>query len=370
MTRKGFYKICKELAIKKAIINMKNADNRVFLWWVLRVLNPKDIHPERVDTELKEKENTLNMKGIEYPVSLKISTSLKSKTHLYPSRYSDSRKNSSILLDDNVYEPKLVSYTREDAAQKFVNMLEEDIIKISNIPKKKLMFGEKIIKKKKHLTRKLNVGYVTKNSTMMLKMTRSETIAILLVNIEELLICNFLYRKPNFTPVVFHNLGGYHSRLFMKNLGSSDGSIDCIPNNEERYTSFTKKIQVGSYKKKIKNKKVENEKEENEEGETEKEETEEGETEEEGTEEKTIPLYHQIRSIDSFKFLATSLEKLVNNLSNDAFDNVRRYYAEDELDLLSRKGIYPYEYMDSPEKLKETQLPPKETWLSGKVFDS
>ena len=44
--------------------------------------------------------------------------------------------------------------------------------------------------------------------------------------------------------------------------------------------------------------------------------------------------------------------------------NVKRYYAEDKLNLLTRIGIYPYEYMDSPKKLKETQLPPKEAFYS------
>ena len=43
----------------------------MFLWSVLRALNPTKSHPERVDKELKLKENTLNMEGIEYPVSLK-----------------------------------------------------------------------------------------------------------------------------------------------------------------------------------------------------------------------------------------------------------------------------------------------------------
>ena len=57
----------KELANKKAIINIKNKDNKCFLWCVLRALNSKDNHPERIDKELKEKENTLNMKGIGYP---------------------------------------------------------------------------------------------------------------------------------------------------------------------------------------------------------------------------------------------------------------------------------------------------------------
>ena len=57
---------------KKAITNMKNDDNKCFLWCVLRALNPKPprANLERLDKNLKEKENTLNMEGIVYPVSL------------------------------------------------------------------------------------------------------------------------------------------------------------------------------------------------------------------------------------------------------------------------------------------------------------
>ena len=134
--------------------------------------------------------------------------------------------------------------------------------------------------------------------------------------------------------MLFHNLSGYDSHLFIKNLGFSEGNIDCIPNNEERYISFTKKIQIGTYTKKVKN------------------------------EVETKPLHHQIRFIESFKFMGTSLDKLVINLSKDTFNNVKRHYAEDKLSLLTRKGIYSYEYMNSLEKLKETQLPPKETFYS------
>ena len=60
--------------------------------------------------------------------------------------------------------------------------------------------------------------------------------------------------------------------------------------------------------------------------------------------------------------MATSLEKLVNNLSKESFDNIRRYYEENELNLLSCKSVYPYEYMGSPEKLNERQLPAKEAF--------
>ena len=143
--------------------------------------------------------------------------------------------------------------------------------------------------------------------------------------------CNLNYRKPNFTPVVFHNLSGYDSHLFIKNLGFSQGNIDCIPNNEERYISFTKSIEVGRYTSK------------------------EGENK---------PLHHKIRFIDSFKFMATSLDSLVNNLPEDAFNNLKRYYTGDKLSLVMRKGVYPYEYMDSLERLKETQLPPREAFYS------
>ena len=62
--------------------------------------------------------------------------------------------------------------------------------------------------------------------------------------------------------------------------------------------------------------------------------------------------------------MATNLDKLVNKLPKDAFNNVKRHYTEDKLSLLTRKGIYPYEYMNSSEKLKETQLPPREAFYS------
>ena len=58
----------KVLKNKHAIINMKNEDNKCFSWSVLRALNPKDKNAERVDEDLKSKEDTLNMEGINYPV--------------------------------------------------------------------------------------------------------------------------------------------------------------------------------------------------------------------------------------------------------------------------------------------------------------
>ena len=54
--------------------------------------------------------------------------------------------------------------------------------------------------------------------------------------------CNLNYKVAKFFPVIFHNLSGYDSHLFIKNIGTSEGKIKCNPNNEENYISFTKQI--------------------------------------------------------------------------------------------------------------------------------
>ena len=56
---------------KKAIINMKNQDEECFKWCVLRALYPKDKNAERIDKDLKSKQDTLNIKGIRYPVNFR-----------------------------------------------------------------------------------------------------------------------------------------------------------------------------------------------------------------------------------------------------------------------------------------------------------
>ena len=56
---------------KYAIINMKNEDEKCFMWSVLRALYPKDNHPERIDKDLKSKQESINMEGNGYPVSLR-----------------------------------------------------------------------------------------------------------------------------------------------------------------------------------------------------------------------------------------------------------------------------------------------------------
>ena len=66
----------------------------------------------------------------------------------------------------------------------------------------------------------------------------------------------------------------------------------------------------------------------------------------------------ELRLIDSIKFMSSSLDSLVNNLARGGHEFFGfESYNDHQCKLLIRKGIYPYEYMDSWDKFKETSLP-------------
>ena len=143
--------------------------------------------------------------------------------------------------------------------------------------------------------------------------------------------CNLKCRKPLILPVVFHNLQGYDSHLFIKQLAKVSGVFSCIPSTEEKYISFSKKIKVGEYFSIKKG--------------------------------KPFPIKFEIRFIDFYKFLQISLGNLVSNLQPSDFKNLNRVIKENT-SLLTRKGVYPYDYVSSIHKLKETKLPSKEDFYS------
>ena len=68
---------------------------------------------------------------------------------------------------------------------------------------------------------------------------------------------------------------------------------------------------------------------------------------------------------DSYQFLGASLANLAKNLLNSGglqqFNTIQEEfsnnYSEHQLNLLLKKGIYPYEYMNDWEKFKEESLP-------------
>ena len=87
----------------------------------------------------------------------------------------------------------------------------------------------------------------------------------------------------------------------MQKIHQAKGNILCIANNAEKYITFT----VG-----------------------------------------------QLKFIDSFKFMASSLEKLVSSTDKSNFKITKREFGS-KTDLILRKGVYPYEYIDSYDRFTE-----------------
>ena len=56
---------------KKGLINIKNNDQKCFLWCHVRHINPVKIHSERITREDKRLVNSLHYDGIEFPVRVK-----------------------------------------------------------------------------------------------------------------------------------------------------------------------------------------------------------------------------------------------------------------------------------------------------------
>ena len=70
--------------------------------------------------------------------------------------------------------------------------------------------------------------------------------------------------------------------------------------------------------------------------------------------------------------MASSLEKLASYL--DKYEITRKVfkeddYSDDQISLLTRKGVFPYDYVESFEKLQEQELPAKEDFKS-RLYDS
>ena len=474
----------KELKNKKALINMKNKDNKCFLWSVLRGLNPKDKDAGRIDEDLKSKENTLNMEGIDYPVSLKdikrfekqnpdISISVlgySKDEKIYPLRRSkhtmkNKRKHNIILLlikdgdnshyclvknesallssqvnkrkgklyfclnclngfdtpeklenhkkyceeeesvkitmpppntfinfknfvhsekapfaiyadfesvlkpldncnpdpnrsytkkynkheavsfvyyiksfNESVYKSKLRSYVREkeedpDTTETFIKWLEEDVKIIANLGNKPMDITPEVEEQFKQASK----CWICGNLLNLQDRVRDHCHFTGRYRGAAHNKCNLQYSKPNNISVFFHNLTGYDSHLIIKNLNKTMGTIDCIPNNEENYISFSKTIKTGEYI----NKKGE-------------------------TKDKNFKIIFK----DSMKFLNTSIEALVNNLPENGFKNLEKYFFKPyQAKLLKQKGFFPYEYLDNLEKLKDTITPTQDAFysnLSGK----
>ena len=64
-----FSKLPKDLASRKAIVNVQNKDNRCFMWSVLAALHPVEHNRDRV-SKYKEHMDKLDFTGIDFPMAL------------------------------------------------------------------------------------------------------------------------------------------------------------------------------------------------------------------------------------------------------------------------------------------------------------
>ena len=92
-------------------------------------------------------------------------------------------------------------------------------------------------------------------------------------------ICNLRYKIPKDTPIIFHNGSTYDYHFIIRELVKEfEGNFECLGENTEKYITFSIPI-----KKRIENKDME--------------------------------ITYKIKFVDSFRFMATSLSKLVDNLT-------------------------------------------------------
>ena len=75
-------------------------------------------------------------------------------------------------------------------------------------------------------------------------------------------------------------------------------------------------------------------------------------------------LGNHLTFINSFQFMSSGLDKLVSNLPKDDLIYTSKAFKGKRLDLMSQKGVYPYDYMDSFEKFNEKELPTKDQFYS------
>ena len=66
---------------KKGLINIKNKDQKCFLWYHVRHINPVKIHPERITQNNKGFANYLDYDGVEFPVREKDFSKIETKNN-------------------------------------------------------------------------------------------------------------------------------------------------------------------------------------------------------------------------------------------------------------------------------------------------
>ena len=132
--------------------------------------------------------------------------------------------------------------------------------------------------------------------------------------------CNLKLRTQTFTPIFFHNLSKYDAHHLLNYIEiQSEEKLTVIPCNSETYISFSFFVPVG----KSKNDKL---------------------------------LYEEFCFLDSYRFLSGGLDTLVTTLETKDYCQLSKHF-QINCDTLQRKGVFPYSFLDSFEKVSEKSLP-------------
>ena len=180
---------------------------------------------------------------------------------------------------------KLNHYRGKDCMKKFCKDLKEHATRIINHEKKKII---PLTKEKKNYNDQ-KVGYICKKEfdTTDKKHHKVRDHCHYTGKYRGAAhnICNLRYKVPKEIPVVFHNGSTYDYHFIIKELVKEfEGNFDCLGENTEKYITFSVPL-----KKKIENKNLE--------------------------------ITYKIKFIDSFRFMSSSLSKLVDNLSEGIHNN-------------------------------------------------
>ena len=136
--------------------------------------------------------------------------------------------------------------------------------------------------------------------------------------------CNLRANTTRFLPVLFPNLSRYDAHQIIKYLKLNDGEkLSAIAKNDETYISFTLDIPMERFKSKAG---------------------------------QNVVLYHSLRFLDSFQFMSQSLDSLAKTVDKSDFKLLRAGFpkiGDNLFEKLTKKGFFPYNYLDSFEKFNE-----------------
>ena len=217
---------------------------------------------------------------------------------------------------------KLIYYRGEDCMRRFCKDLKDHTIKIIDFKKKDMI---PLTKEEKDNYNKENICHIFKkefnNDT-----TESSSLECKVRDHCHFTgkyrgaahnMCNLRYKIHKNIPVIFHNGSRYDYHFIIKGLANEfEGNFECLGENTEKYITFSVPI-----KKRIKN--------------------------------KNVDITYKIKFIDSFRFMATSLSKLVDNLT-DNIHNDKCIKCKSNLCFVNAMNeTLTFEYVDCKKEYKK-----------------